>query len=79
VATRTYPDRHDARDRADRTIETIGNATSLTQIVEDVLDVSRTSPARFASTSTRGSADVVRRAIDVVTPAADAGALTSIL
>ena len=61
-------------DKRDQAIETIErNATSLTQIVEDVLDTSRivsgkirlhVQPVEFP--------DIVRNAVDVMTPAADA-------
>jgi PAS domain S-box-containing protein len=61
-------------ERQQKAIETIErNATSLTQIVEDVLDISRivsgkirlhVQPVEFP--------DIVRHAIDAVTPAADA-------
>jgi len=64
----------DKRDKAIATIER--NATSLTQIVEDVLDISRfvsgklrlhVQPVEFP--------DIVRNAVDAITPAADAKGL----
>jgi signal transduction histidine kinase/CheY-like chemotaxis protein len=64
-------------DRQGRAIETIErNATSLTQIVEDVLDVSRIVAGKIRlNVQSVDLPDVVRRAIDVITPAADAKGL----
>lgn len=61
-------------DRQGRAIQTIErNATSLTQIVDDVLDVSRIVAGKIRlNVQAVDPPDVVRRAIDVVTPAADA-------
>ena len=61
-------------ERHDKAIETIErNATSLTQIVEDVLDISRIVSGKIRlNVQPVEFPDVVRNAIDAVTPAADA-------
>jgi PAS domain S-box-containing protein len=61
-------------ERRDKAIETIErNATSLTQIVEDVLDVSRIVSGKIRlNVQAVEFPDIVRNAIDGVTPAADA-------
>ena len=63
-----------APDKKDRAIETIErNATSLTQIVEDVLDVSRIVSGKIRlNVQPVDFPDIVRSAVDAVTPAADA-------
>ena len=63
-----------APDKKDKAIETIErNATSLTQIVEDVLDISRIVSGKIRlSVQPVDFPDIVRSAIDAVTPAADA-------
>jgi len=63
-----------ARDRQQKAIETIErNATSLTQIVEDVLDISRIVSGKIRlNVQPVVFPDVVRSAIDAITPAADA-------
>ncbi len=61
-------------DRRERAIETIErNATSLTQIVDDVLDISRIVASKIRlNVQPVDLPRIVRNAIDVVTPAADA-------
>ena len=61
-------------DKHDKAIETIErNATSLAQIVEDVLDISRVVSGQLRlNVQPVDLPDVVRNAIDAVTPAADA-------
>ena len=61
-------------DRQTRAIETIErNATSLTQIVEDVLDISRIVSGKIRlNVQPVDLSDIVRNAVDAVTPAADA-------
>jgi CheY-like chemotaxis protein len=61
-------------ERHDQAIETIErNATSLTQIVEDVLDISRIVSGKMRlNVQPVEFPQVVRNAIDAVTPAADA-------
>ena len=61
-------------ERVDRAIETIErNATSLAQIVEDVLDVSRIVAGKIRlNVQAVEFPQIVRNAIDAVTPAADA-------
>ena len=61
-------------DKLQRAVDTIErNATSLTQIVEDVLDVSRIVSGKIRlSVQPVDLPDIVRGAIDAVTPAADA-------
>ena len=63
-----------APDKKDKAIETIErNATSLTQIVEDVLDISRIVSGKIRlSVQPVDFPDIVRSAVDAVTPAADA-------
>jgi PAS domain S-box-containing protein len=63
-----------AAEKHDKAIETIErNATSLTQIVEDILDISRIVSGKIRlNVQTVDFPDVVRNAIDAVTPAADA-------
>ena len=63
-----------AADKHDKAIETIErNATSLTRIVEDVLDISRIVSGKIRlNVQPVEFPDVVRNAIDAVTPAADA-------
>ena len=63
-----------AADRHAKAIETIErNATSLAQIVEDVLDISRIVSGKIRlNVQPVDLPDVVRNAIDAVTPAADA-------
>ncbi len=62
------------RERYDKGIETIErNATSLTQMVEDVLDISRIVSGKIRlNVQPVEFPDIVRRAVDAVTPAADA-------
>jgi PAS domain S-box-containing protein len=62
------------KERYDKAIATIErNATSLTQIVEDVLDVSRIISGKIRlDVQPVDLPDIVRNAIDAVTPAADA-------
>ena len=62
------------RRRRDKAIETIErNATSLTQIVEDVLDISRIVSGKIRlNVQPVEFPDIVRRAVDAITPAADA-------
>ena len=64
-------------DKKDKAIETIErNATSLTQIVEDVLDISRIVSGKIRlNVQPVELPDVVRNAIDGITPAADAKGL----
>ena len=63
--------RPDKRDKAIETIER--NATSLTQIVEDVLDISRIVSGKIRlNVQPVEFPDIVRSAVDGVTPAADA-------
>ena len=61
-------------DKRDKTIATIErNAATLTQIVDDVLDVSRIVAGKIRLAVQRiDPAEIVRRAIDVVAPAAEA-------
>jgi CheY-like chemotaxis protein/anti-sigma regulatory factor (Ser/Thr protein kinase) len=61
-------------ERYDKGIETIErNATSLTQLVEDVLDISRIVSGKIRlNVQPVEFPDIVRRAVDAVTPAADA-------
>ena len=61
-------------ERLERAIETIErNATSLNQIVEDVLDISRIVSGKIRlNVQPVEFPDVVRNAVDAVTPAADA-------
>jgi PAS domain S-box-containing protein len=61
-------------DRQEKAIETIErNATSLTQIVEDVLDVSRIVSGKIRlNVQPVDFPEIVRNAIEAVTPAADA-------
>ena len=61
-------------DKLQKAVDTIErNATSLTQIVEDVLDVSRIVSGKIRlSVQPVDLPDIVRGAIDAVTPAADA-------
>jgi CheY-like chemotaxis protein len=61
-------------EKRDKAIETIErNATSLTQIVEDVLDVSRIVSGKIRlNVQPIEFPDVVRNAVDVITPAAEA-------
>ena len=63
-----------AVEKHDKAIETIErNATSLTQIVEDILDISRIVSGKIRlNVQAVDFPDVVRNAIDAVTPAADA-------
>jgi CheY-like chemotaxis protein len=63
-----------APERKDRAIETIErNATSLTQIVEDVLDISRIVSGKMRlDVQPVNLPDIVRGAVDAITPAADA-------
>jgi PAS domain S-box-containing protein len=63
-----------APDRREKAIETIErNATSLTQIVEDVLDISRIVSGKIRlNVQPVDFPDIVRSAVDAVTPAADA-------
>jgi len=63
-----------APDKRDKAIDTIErNATSLTQIVEDVLDISRIVSGKIRlNVQPVDFPDVVRSAIDAVSPAADA-------
>jgi PAS domain S-box-containing protein len=63
-----------AAEKRDKAIETIErNATSLTQIVEDILDISRIVSGKIRlNVQAVDLPDVVRNAIDAVTPAADA-------
>jgi len=63
-----------AADRHQKAIETIErNASSLTQIVEDILDISRIVSGKIRlNVQPVELPDVVRNAIDAVTPAADA-------
>ena len=60
--------------RRDRAIETIErNATSLTQIVEDVLDISRIVSGKIRlNVQPVEFPEIVRSAVDAITPAADA-------
>ncbi|HET9396170.1 MAG TPA: PAS domain S-box protein, partial [Nitrospiraceae bacterium] len=64
-------------ERLDKGIETIErNATSLTQMVEDVLDISRIVSGKIRlNVQAVEFPDVVRNAVDAVTPAADAKAI----
>ena len=64
-------------DRHDRAIATIErNATSLTQIVEDVLDISRIVSGKIRlNVQPVDLPDIVRSAVDAVTPAAEAKGL----
>jgi PAS domain S-box-containing protein len=66
-----------APERYDKGIETIErNATSLTQMVEDVLDISRIVAGKIRlNVQPVEFPDIVRRAIEAVTPAADAKAI----
>jgi PAS domain S-box-containing protein len=61
-------------ERRNRAIETIErNATSLTQIVEDVLDISRIVSGKIRlNVQPVDLPDIVRNAVDALTPAADA-------
>ena len=61
-------------ERYDKGIETIErNATSLAQMVEDVLDISRIVSGKIRlNVQPVEFPDIVRRAVDAVTPAADA-------
>ena len=61
-------------ERRDKAIETIErNATSLTQIVEDVLDISRIVAGKIRlNVQPVELPDIVKHAVDAVTPAADA-------
>ena len=61
-------------DKKDKAIETIErNATSLTQIVEDVLDISRIVSGKIRlNVQPVELPDIVRSAVDGITPAADA-------
>ncbi|MGE5836997.1 MAG: ATP-binding protein [Acidobacteriota bacterium] len=63
-----------APEKREKAIETIErNATSLTQIVEDVLDISRIVSGKIRlNVQPVEFPDVVRNAIDAITPAADA-------
>jgi PAS domain S-box-containing protein len=63
-----------ASDRHEKAIQTIErNATSLTQIVEDVLDISRIVSGKIRlNVQPVEFPEIVRNAIDAVTPAADA-------
>ena len=63
-----------APDKKDKAIETIErNATSLTQIVEDVLDISRIVSGKIRlNVQPVEFPDIVRSAVDAITPAADA-------
>ena len=63
-----------ALDKKDKAVETIErNATSLTQIVEDVLDISRIVSGKIRlNVQPVDFPDIVRSAVDGVTPAADA-------
>ena len=63
-----------AAEKHDKAIETIErNATSLTQIVEDILDISRIVSGKIRlDVQPVDLPDVVRNALDAVTPAADA-------
>ena len=64
-------------DKKDKAIETIErNATSLTQIVEDVLDISRIVSGKIRlNVQPVEFPDIVRSAVDGITPAADAKGL----
>jgi PAS domain S-box-containing protein len=66
-----------APEKQDKAIETIErNATSLTQIVEDVLDISRIVSGKIRlNVQSVDFPDVVRNAVDAITPAADAKGL----
>jgi PAS domain S-box-containing protein len=63
-----------APERQEKAIETIErNATSLTQIVEDVLDISRIVSGKIRlNVQPVDFPDIVRGAVDAITPAADA-------
>jgi PAS domain S-box-containing protein len=63
-----------APDKRDKAIETIErNATSLTQIVEDVLDIARIVSGKIRlNVQPVEFPDVIRNAVDVISPAADA-------
>ena len=63
-----------APEKRDKAIETIErNATSLTQIVEDVLDISRIVSGKIRlNVQPVEFPDIVRNAVDAITPAADA-------
>jgi PAS domain S-box-containing protein len=63
-----------APEKRDKAIETIErNATSLTQIVEDVLDISRIVSGKIRlNVQPVEFPEVVRNAVDAITPAADA-------
>src|SRR5262249_25704887 len=63
-----------APEKQDKAIETIErNATSLTQIVEDVLDISRIVSGKIRlNVQPVDVPDIVRNAIDVISPAAEA-------
>ena len=63
-----------APDKKDKAIETIErNATSLTQIVEDVLDISRIVSGKIRlNVQPVEFPEIVRSAVDAITPAADA-------
>ena len=63
-----------APDKKEKAIETIErNATSLTQIVEDVLDISRIVSGKIRlNVQPVDFPDIVRSAVDAITPAADA-------
>jgi PAS domain S-box-containing protein len=63
-----------APDKKDKAIETIErNATSLTQIVEDVLDISRIVSGKIRlNVQSVDFPEIVRSAVDAITPAADA-------
>jgi PAS domain S-box-containing protein len=63
-----------APERQEKAVETIErNATSLTQIVEDVLDISRIVSGKIRlNVQAVDFPDIVRSAVDVVAPAADA-------
>ena len=63
-----------APDKKEKAVQTIErNATSLTQIVEDVLDISRIVSGKLRlNVQPIEFPDIVRSAIDAITPAADA-------
>jgi len=63
-----------APDKKEKAIETIErNATSLTQIVEDVLDISRIVSGKIRlNVQSVDFPEIVRSAVDAITPAADA-------
>ena len=66
-----------APDKKEKAIETIErNATSLTQIVEDVLDISRIVSGKIRlNVQSVDFPEIVRSAVDAITPAADAKGL----